>query len=254
MNKIALNGFELAFDRRGSGTPLVLIHGFPFDHSIWEDVAPLLESRFDLILPDLRGFGESSTVSSPYSITDMAQDIAFLLDSLGIDKVSLAGHSMGGYVALSFAKQYPDRMDSLALLASQAASDSWERKEGRNKAAGEVIEKGVQVVVSGMIEKLTVYEGVRARIRPVMERQSVSGVAGALKAMAEREESATFLAGFICPMFLIHGNADELIPLERALEIKNLIPSAHLSIFPGGGHMPMLEMPQETALALSDIR
>lgn len=253
MNKISLNGFDLAYERRGSGTPLVLIHGFPLDHTIWEDVIPLLESEFDLILPDLRGFGESSTVKFPYMMTDMAQDLAALLDALGVEKASLAGHSMGGYVALAFAKQYPERVDNLALVASQAASDSPERKKGRYKTAADVTEKGVRVVVEAMIEKLTASRRVQACIRPIMERQNVSGVVGALKAMAEREDCSAFLGAFDRPVILIHGDADQLIPIDRALEIKNFAPSAFLNVLSGGGHMPMLEMPQETALALKAV-
>lgn len=253
MKKIPLAGFEIAYDRRGSGPPLVLIHGFPFDHSIWDEVLPLLEDKFDLILPDLRGFGESTTFDSPTSIMDMARDIASLLDTLGIESASLAGHSMGGYVALAFAKQFPERVNSLVLVASQAAGDSPERKEGRYKTAADVAEKGVQVVVDAMIEKLTASQVVRSRIRTLMERQGVSGVVGALKAMAGREDSSSFLTSFKGPIVLIHGDADELIPIDRALEVKALVPPALLHVLPGAGHMPMLEMPQKTASALKDI-
>ncbi len=106
----------------------MLIHGFPLDHTSWNEVATLLENDFDLILPDLRGFGQSTTVETPYTMSDMADDLAGLLDHLGIEKVALAGHSMGGYVALAFAKKYPQRVSGLGLVASQAAADSPERK------------------------------------------------------------------------------------------------------------------------------
>lgn len=146
MKKISLDGFEIAYDRRGSGPPLVLIHGFPFDHSIWNEVLPFLEEKYDLILPDLRGFGESTAFESQYSILDMAHDIAFLLDALGIQKTSMAGHSMGGYVALAFAKQYPERVNSLVLVASQAADDTPERKEGRYKTAADVTRMALELL------------------------------------------------------------------------------------------------------------
>jgi len=84
MQKININGIELAYERRGKGTPLVLLHGYPLDHHTWDFVAPLLEDTFDLILPDLRGFGESSTVETQYTLDDFASDIAGLLDHLGI--------------------------------------------------------------------------------------------------------------------------------------------------------------------------
>src|SRR5688572_10199915 len=101
MNKISVNDIELTYERRGTGTPLVLLHGFPLDHHAWDRVAPLLEDTFDLILPDLRGFGASTTVDSFYSLEDFASDIAGLLDQLGIEKAAIAGHSMGGYIALA---------------------------------------------------------------------------------------------------------------------------------------------------------
>ena len=124
MNKIKVNGIELAYERRGRGTPLVLIHGYPLDHSIWTEVASQLENDFDLILPDVRGFGESTTVDAPYSLTDISSDLAALLDSLGVGSTALAGHSMGGYVALAFAKLFPKRVSGLALISSQAAADT----------------------------------------------------------------------------------------------------------------------------------
>lgn len=253
MKKISLGSVDLAYERRGSGPPLVLIHGFPFDHSIWMDIVPLLEHEFDLILPDLRGFGESTLLNSPFSISEMARDIASLLDNLGLDKASLAGHSMGGYVALAFAKQFPGRVNRLILVASQAAGDTPERKQGRYKTAADVTENGVGVVVEAMINKFTARSDLQSRIRLIMERQGVPGVVGALKAMAGREDSSSFLALFKEHIVLIHGDADELIPLDRALEVKALVPSAGLHVLPGAGHMPMLDMPQKTAFALKDI-
>src|SRR4030095_14128175 len=119
MEKIKINDIELAYVRRGKGTPLVLLHGFPLDHHLWDAVSSLLEDKFDLILPDLRGFGESTTVDSPYSMDDYASDIAGLLDQMGIPKGAIAGHSMGGYVALAFARLYPGRVSGLALISSQ---------------------------------------------------------------------------------------------------------------------------------------
>ena len=107
MEKVNVNGIQIAYKRHGSGMPLVLLHGYPLDHTIWDEVIPLLENDFDLILPDLRGFGQSDQVESQYTIADMAADIAALLDELGIEKTYIAGHSMGGYVALAFVRNYP---------------------------------------------------------------------------------------------------------------------------------------------------
>jgi len=104
MMKFSNGNISLAYDRRGQGAPLILIHGFPLDHSIWDEVTSLLAPTFELILPDLRGFGESVSPAPVWTITDLAADVASLLDHLGIESAFLAGHSMGGYVALAFAQ------------------------------------------------------------------------------------------------------------------------------------------------------
>ena len=187
MNTVAVNGIDLAYTRRGKGMPLMLVHGFPLDSSSWNEIIPFLEDKFDIILPDLRGFGQSTTIKSPYTISDMADDLAGLLDHLRIEKTAMAGHSMGGYVALAFAKKYPNRVRGLGLISSQAAADAPDRKEGRYKTAAEVAEKGVGVVVDAMTPKLSANADVQAFVRAVMERQKPSAMIGALKAMAERE-------------------------------------------------------------------
>lgn len=254
MKKLTRTGIDLSYHRRGSGMPLVLIHGYPLDHSIWNEVAGLLENDFDLIIPDVRGFGESTTVDEPYTMMDLAGDMAAILDSLGLEKAVFAGHSMGGYVALAFAKAFPDRINGLSLVASQAAGDAPERKEGRYKTAVEVAQKGVQIVADAMTDKLSSNPHVRDNIRPLIGRQSVAGVTGALKAMAEREDLSSFLASFPHPLVLVHGTADELIPPDRAREVKALVPSAHLVELAGAGHMPMMELPRQTADALKLLR
>ncbi len=251
---INVNDISLAYVRRGVGKPLILVHGFPFDHTVWEEAAALLEADFDLILPDLRGFGESTTVESPYSIADMADDLAALMDGLSIEKAALAGHSMGGYVALAFAKKYPQRVSGLALVASQAAADAPERKEWRYKTAHDVAEKGVAVVAEAMTPKLSTDARIRAFVKELILKQGSAGVIGALKATAEREDSTPILASFVFPVVLIHGDADALIPLEKMQEIKAALPDAQMTILPGAGHMPMLEFPRETAEALKLLK
>ena len=256
MKNISVNGITLAYDRRGNGAPLVLLHGFPLDHTSWNEVASILEDHFDVILPDLRGFGESTTVNSPYSISDMADDIAGLLDSLGIEQVAIAGHSMGGYVALSFLKNYPKRMSGLGLISSQAAADTPERKDGRYKTAVEVAEKGVSVVADAMSPKLSADERVRVFVRESILQQSQAALIGALKAMATREDMTSLLASIEgqYPVVLLHGNDDVLISIERSKEIADLLKLSRLFEIPGAGHMPMMEFTKETALALDFLR
>jgi pimeloyl-ACP methyl ester carboxylesterase len=254
MNTISVNGITLAYSRQGKGSPLVLIHGFPLDGSSWNEVVPLLEKQYDVIVPDLRGFGNSTTVNSAYTVSDMASDIAGLLDSLGIEKAAIAGHSMGGYVALAFAKKYSKRVTGLALVSSQAPADPPDRKQGRYKTAEEVAAKGVSVVVEAMTPKLSAVERVQNFVRTSIGKQSKEGVIGGLKAMAEREDSSSSLSAFAFPIVLVHGDADALIPVDRAREIKAMAPSAHLTELPNVGHMPMMEAAEKTAEALKSLK
>lgn len=253
MEKIDVNGIQLAYARRGKGTPLVLVHGFPLDHQLWDELVPLLEDSFDLILPDLRGFGASSTVDSFYAMEDYASDLAGLLDELGIQKTAIAGHSMGGYVALAFARLFPERVHGLGLISSQVLADSEERKQGRYKSAAEVAEHGISSVVETMTPKFTSDARLQAFARESMEKQQPAAYISALKAMAERVDSTLLLSAFNFPIVVVHGDADSLIPIDRAREVKAALPQAHLVEISGAGHMPMMEAKEETAEALKHL-
>jgi pimeloyl-ACP methyl ester carboxylesterase len=253
MQTIERNGVRLAYEQRGKGTPMVLLHGFPLDHHLWDEVVPLLEDRFDLILPDLRGFGGSSTIDSFYSMEDYASDIAALLDQLGIPKAAIVGHSMGGYVALAFARLYPERVSGLGLVSSQVLADTDERKEGRYKSAAEVADKGIASVVEAMTPKFTTDARLQAYARKSMEEQQPAAYIGALKAMAERVDSTPLLSTIDYPVVLVHGDADALIPIDRAREVKASFPQAHFVEIRGAGHIPMMEAAQQTADALKHL-
>ena len=254
MKKIQINDIELAYIRQGNGTPLVLLHGFPLDHHVWHEIVPLLEDTFDLIIPDLRGFGASTTIDTSYTMDDFASDIDGLLIYLGIEKTAIVGHSMGGYVALAFARLYPKRMSGLGLVASQVLADPPDRKEARYKSAAEVAEKGVGGVVDTMAPKFTSDQRLQEFSRKIMERQRPAAYIGALKAMAERQDATPLLTSMQYPVVVVHGDADMLIPVERAHEVKNAIPSAHFAEISGAGHLPMLESEELTAEALKHLR
>lgn len=253
MDTINVNGIRLAYERRGNGTPLVLLHGFPLDHHLWDEVVPLLSDTFELIIPDLRGFGNSSTVDSFYAMEDFAADVAALLDQLEIQKAAIVGHSMGGYVALAFARLYPERVTGLGLVSSQALADAPDRKEGRYKSAAEVADKGIASVVAAMTPKFTSNERLQEFAKQSMEKQQPAAYIGALKAMAERVDSTPLLSSFDFPVVIVHGDADSLIPIDRAREVKAAIPQAQLVEVSGAGHMPMVESPEQTAKALKHL-
>jgi pimeloyl-ACP methyl ester carboxylesterase len=245
-----VNGLEIAYERRGQGPPLLLLHGYPLDHSIWHEVAGLLGSSFDVVLPDLRGFGQSSAPEHEYGMADMAADLAGLLDHLGMERAALAGHSMGGYVALAFARAYPARISGLGLVSSQAVADTPEGRERRYDTARRVAEQGVGLVAESMPDKLSPDPRVQSLCADLIRQQRPAGIIGALKAMAGREDSSPNLPSLSIAVSVLHGDADALIPIERAREVRAAIPHARLTLFPQGGHMLMLESPQATADAL----
>jgi 3-oxoadipate enol-lactonase len=250
MKKANIDGVNIAYARRGQGPALVLIHGYPLDHSIWDELAPLLEHDFDLIIPDLRGFGQSDVMEADDSIIEYASDLAGLLSFLKVRKAYLAGHSMGGYVALAFAREYEDRLAGLALVSSQTAADTPERKEGRYATAKQVIEQGVGPVVDAMAPKLSGEPRLQEFSRELIAKQPSLGISTALRAMADRPDSSDIFPGFPFPVVIVHGDADALIPVERGRDMKAALPSAHYAELSGAGHLPMMENPRDVAHAL----
>ena len=250
MLKTSVNGIPLAYERFGRGVPLMLLHGYPLDHSIWETLVPLLKDDFDLILPDLRGFGESQSAKMDYAMSDLAEDLANLLDQLGIKKAAMVGHSMGGYVTLACTSAHPKRLLGLSLISSQALADSPEKKIGRYQEAESVLANGVKDVAEGMSVKLTARPDLQSRLKGLILKQRPEGLAGALRAMAERPDSTQMLSGLDLPFVMVHGLDDALIPVERARVIKSAVAGAHLTEIPHAGHMPMMEEPRMTAEAL----
>lgn len=253
MEQISVNGVDLAYVREGSGAALVLIHGYPLDHSIWNKVIPLLADTFDVIAPDLRGFGRSTGAEREFGMADYAADLAGLMDALGLRQAALVGHSMGGYAALAFARAYPARVRGLGLISSQALADPQDRKEGRYKTAQDVSRNGVGGVAEGMASKLTADPALQASMQGLMKEQSVPAVTGALRAMAERADAMDLLKAFQLPLVLVHGDADALIPLERAREVEAAVLQSRLFALSGVGHLPMLEAPEKTAAALKHL-
>ena len=256
MQKLTVNGIQIAFEREGpstssGGAPLVLIHGFPLDHRMWEALLPQLQ-EIDVIMPDLRGFGESAVVDGTYTTADMADDVIALLDALKIEKAAIVGHSMGGYIALEIARKHKERVAGLGLVSTQALPDAPERKAGRYATAEQVGAQGSIVVAEAMAPKLSSNPQHMSALRELILSQPAAGVMGALAAMAERADSTELLSTFEFPVAIVVGQADALIPPDRSREMKALIPQASLTEIPGAGHMPMWDAPVETAKALKD--
>jgi pimeloyl-ACP methyl ester carboxylesterase len=251
--KIRVNGIELFYRDLGEGIPLVLLHGYPLNNTIWDAVAELLQGQARLILPDLRGFGLSSAPEGVYSMRQLAGDVARLLDTLEIHTAVMAGHSMGGYVTLAFAKAFPDRLAGLGMVCSQAGADSAERKAGRLATADEVARQGTAAMARAMAEGLTADPTRVNGLEQMILQMSPFGVIGALKGMAEREDFTGFLPHIEVPALVLAGEMDAFVPLAKAEEMALRMKDCRLVRITGAGHMPMLEAPKKTAAAFSEL-
>lgn len=244
---------KLSYEILGNGKPLVCLHAYALDHTEWLDVAALLKSNFTLILPDICGHGRSPSPQGLYAMKDLAGDIIALLDHLDIEKSAFAGHSMGGYIALSLAKYYPDRVSGLALVASHAYADSPEKRKSRLEDIEKVKDHGPFQGLSEMPQNLSEDPQVQQFCKAKVEQMDWNGVMGALSAMAEREDSSEFLKTFDLPLGIIAGVRDRFIPLEMSRKMaEDFQPDVYVEI-ENSGHMPMLENPEAVAEALANL-
>jgi pimeloyl-ACP methyl ester carboxylesterase len=245
----------LHFTEQGQGAPLVLLHGFPLNGTIWHDQARALSDHYRVITPDLRGHGQSSVPDGAYSMELMARDVFQLLDSLGIEKMTLMGHSMGGYVALAAWRLAPERITALGLICSHAWADTDEVRQNRENQAQKVFAEGSAVIASAMLPRLFA-SGTEAdepfveHTRLMMLNTRPLGIMGALRGMAARPDSSGLLPDIKVPVLIIAGDSDAIIPLQRIEAMAAALPNATLATIENAGHMPMLEQPQATALAI----
>ena len=249
-----MESVDLFFEEAGQGVPVMLLHGYPLNHSIWHPLIPLLEHEAHLIMPDLRGHGRSPVPDGVYNMHCMAEDVLLLLDRLGMQKVVLTGHSMGGYVALNFARAYPERLAGLALLASHCFADERERAENRIATAQKVEESGnIDFIAEGMLPSLTTDLLIQNRIRELMLSTNPKGISGILRGMADRESMCATLSTIDKPVLFLAGGEDKLISLDRVKEMASLMKNPWIEIILGAGHLPMLEKPKETSKALLSL-
>ncbi len=245
-----MSEFQIHFEQAGEGTPLLLIHGFPFDHRTWDGQLKALSSRARVITPDLAGFGESPAGEPPYSVQRYAEDCVAVLDGLDINEpVVVGGLSMGGYIALAFVRHFPERVAGLLLASTRAGADSQEGRANRDKAIADVKANGVAQFVEGMHPKLLApssYETkpeVAARLKGIMLNASEAGVVGALQAMRDRPDATEELAQIEVPALVVHGEEDGVIPISEAEAMAAALPYADLVRIADAGHLPNMEQP-----------
>jgi 3-oxoadipate enol-lactonase len=256
-----LSGFQLGYDDQGDGIPVVFLHGFPHDRSLWAAQRVALASQARCIVPDLRGFGDSST-HGPFSMDQYADDVVGLMDWLSVPSAVVCGLSMGGYVAMALWRRHPDRVRGLVFCDTRAEPDSDEGKAKRDEMVTVVKRDGARAIadaqVVGMVGPTTRTRRpeVIAALRAMMGRQPAAGIVGALQAMRDRPDSRLTLPTISVPSLVVVGEDDALTPIRDARAIAESLPSVarvRLEIIAGAGHVPCLERPAATTHALSDF-
>ncbi len=251
--KARIGDRALAYESFGDGEPLVLVHAFPLDGRMWASTARSLADRCRVLVPDMRGFGASDLGGGDPSIADMADDVAALLDSLGIRRASVGGLSMGGYVSLAFAARHPARLERLILADTRAAADSDVARAGRADALALVAREGVPALVERQLAALlspAASEAVREHVRG-LGKQSPEGVSAGIRALRDRPDRRAELAAIGCPTLVMVGTEDKISPPAEMADLARAIPGARLVEIAGAGHLSNLERPSEFSAAIA---
>jgi pimeloyl-ACP methyl ester carboxylesterase len=243
----------LAFVDEGSGPPIVLLHAFPLDGSMWTLQRERWRSRWRVIVPDLRGFGTSpATSGEPLSMADYARDVERLLDALSLETVCLCGLSMGGYVALAFAERFPERLAGLVLANTRAGADGEESRAARTALAARVERQGTGALVEALLDKLLGPQAPQEaidRVRATIEAQDARGAISAITGMRERRDRTALLPAIRVPTLVIASAEDRLVPAAESRALVEAIPGANLIEIAGAGHLSNLEQPELFAIA-----
>jgi 3-oxoadipate enol-lactonase len=256
MERISSGDADICFDIAGSSAPVVLLHPFPVHHEFWLPTAQFLSTRYRLIMPDLRGHGDSSLGEGPASMQKHAADVARVMDTAGVDRAPVIGVSIGGYVIFEFWRQFRERVSSLVLCNTKASADSTEARTGRLQAADDVLKRGAEPFFEGMLQKV-LGESTR-HSRPdlvegalrMMRKMSAEDVAGVQRGMAERADSIATAQTIDVPTLLITGDEDTLTGVPEAEVMKQCIRGSDVKVVAKAGHYAAWEQPEEVGRLL----
>jgi pimeloyl-ACP methyl ester carboxylesterase len=251
---------ELGYDELGAGLPLVLLHAFPLTADMWAEQRAALAPYCRVITPDLRGFGRSPLGEDAPDVDHMADDVAALLDRLGLDTVVLGGLSMGGYVAMAMLRRHAGRVRGLLLASTKATADATPARDVRIRIAETVAkERGPRVleelVLPNLLGETTKQDrpDIVARVREQVGAARPDGVAWAQRAMADRPESFGTLRAADLPALVVLGEEDALSPPADAQAMADALPRGRLVVIPAAGHLSAVEAPGQFAAAVRGL-
>lgn len=248
---------EIQFTESGKGTAVVLLHGYPFDKSMWsEQIDALAAAGFRAIAPDLRGLGETESSSEVATMDDMARDGAALLDELRVEQAVVCGLSMGGYVAFEFIHLFPTRVRGLVLAGTRAPADNEQEKAGREQQVQTMLRAGMVPISIATLPKLlakqtlTEKPDVVKRVRTMITRSDPKGAAAAQRGMAARRDYSADLPKIDVPTLIIVGREDSIRPIADAEFMQQGIQKSHLEIIEDAAHMTNMEQAEAFNRAL----
>jgi 3-oxoadipate enol-lactonase len=256
LQKIKSGDAEIAYRVIGDGSPVILLHPFPASHEFWLPVANALSTRYRLILPDLRGHGDSGIGEGPATMEKHAADIFRVMDDAEIGRAPLIGVSIGGYALFEFWRKHRGRVSALGLCNTKAPADNAEARSTRLGAANDVIERGTEPFFENMIPRLL---GKTTReLRPdlvegalrMMRKMSPEDVAQVQRGMAERPDSVDTLKTINVPTLLVTGEEDVLTGVNEAELMRQHISGSRLRVIPKDGHYSPWEQPEEAGRVL----
>ena len=242
---------EIVYWILGDGPPVVLLHPFPAHHEFWSPIAESLASHYRLILPDLRGHGESEVGEGPATMAKHAADLLRVLDDTRIGRAPFIGVSIGGYILFEFWRQHRDRVSALGLCNTKAPADNPEARAGRLQAANDVLDRGTEPFLQTMIPRL--FGTTTRESRPdlvdgalrMMRQMSPEDIAQVQRGMADRPDSVETLKTIHVPTLLITGGEDISTGINEAQLMHRHIPQSQLKVIPKGGHYSVWEQPAE---------
>jgi 3-oxoadipate enol-lactonase len=256
MTTIQSGDAQISYEILGDGPPVVLLHPFPANHELWFPAAQQLASRYRVILPDLRGHGDSGVGEGPATMPKHAADIGRVLDDAKVGRAAFAGVSIGGYILFEFWRRNRDRISALVLIDTKAAPDTPEGRAGRLQSAADVLERGVDPFIESMLPKLLGETTRHARpdlvesARKMMLKMSPEDISLVLKGMAQRPDSIPTLKTITVPTLILVGDEDTLTPVADAELMKQNISGSQLRVIPKAGHYSIWEQSQETGKVL----
>ena len=242
--KIHLEHIAMEVESLGTGKPILLLHGLGLNHSIWQNIAGLYKEQAQFILPDLRGHGGSELGDANGTIEQYADDILEMMNKLGLEKVVLGGHSMGGYVALAFAEKYPEKLAGLVMIATNAGPDNDARKALRLAEVENIRAAGTAEFAEALSLRLSDSSFVQNVSREIIAKTDPEGLCNAILAISRRPDRLHVLAGLTAPLLIAAGAEDLIVPQAAARLMAHSNPNAKFVILPEVGHMPMLGAPR----------